>query len=256
MAFYGIVPELTPVSLSFSGRGPTVARARALDDRANVDALARELAPKVKGMSGILAPPVLGLARYADTRRWLSEAVGMPVIESLAHLPSVPGVRLQQALEAALHNAGVAFVGEVVAPRTHAQQVTSVMTRDGLELSAAAFVLASGRFVSGGVIWTDSCREALFGLPVVTELGALEADSPHKIVRAKPVESHPLMTAGVKVNRQLQPIREARVAYNNLFAAGMIIGGFASRYALCADGVALATGWQAGQAAAGAQGSL
>jgi anaerobic glycerol-3-phosphate dehydrogenase len=53
------------------------------------------------------------------------------------------------------------------------------------------------------------------------------------------------------VNRQLQPVREGRPAYANLFAAGMIIGGFASRYALCADGVALATGHVAGMAASG-----
>lgn len=256
LAFYGSSPELVPVPLRFSGHGPSLARARALDDRAVVDALASELVVKAKGLSGLLVPPVLGLARHQDVRRWLSEATGMPVVEALAHLPSVPGVRFQLALEAALKAAGVARVDEVVAPRTDGQRVTSVVTRDGLELTASAYVLASGRFIAGGLTWTDHCREALFDLPVVTELGLLEADSPHKIVRAKPVESHPLMTAGIKVNRQLQPIREARVAYTNVFAAGMIIGGFASRYALCADGVALATGFLAGQAAAAMRGEV
>jgi anaerobic glycerol-3-phosphate dehydrogenase len=58
------------------------------------------------------------------------------------------------------------------------------------------------------------------------------------------------MTAGVHVNRRMQPQREGATAWRNLFAAGMVIGGFASRYALCADGVALATGWWAGREAA------
>ena len=59
------------------------------------------------------------------------------------------------------------------------------------------------------------------------------------------------MTAGVRVNEALQPMAEGRVPFANLFAAGNVLGGFASRYALCSDGVALATGWLAGQAAAG-----
>jgi hypothetical protein len=94
----------------------------------------------------------------------------------------------------------------------------------------------------------------LFGLPLVTELGPLEADSPHSVVRRAPVESHPLMTAGVQVNASMQVIRRGKLAHPNLFAAGMVIGGFASRYALCADGVALRSGHLAGlQGAAAAQ---
>ena len=78
----------------------------------------------------------------------------------------------------------------------------------------------------------------------------MEEDSPHNTVRDTPMESHPLMTAGVQVNAELQPVREGVVPFDNLYAAGMVIGGFASRYALCADGVALSTGWLAGQSAA------
>jgi anaerobic glycerol-3-phosphate dehydrogenase len=96
--------------------------------------------------------------------------------------------------------------------------------------------------VSGGVVFNKRCRETLFDLPTVSELGLLEKDAPQSIVRADPRESHPLMTAGLQVSPQLQPIAEGRVAYENLFAAGMVVGGFASRYALCADGVALASG--------------
>ncbi|MBI3179637.1 MAG: FAD-binding protein, partial [Deltaproteobacteria bacterium] len=103
-----------------------------------------------------------------------------------------------------------------------------------------------------GVTWTDRCREALLGLPVATEEGLLEDESPHAIVRRTPMEWHPLMTAGIEVTRELRPLREGEVAHDNLYAAGMVIGGFASRYVLCADGVALATGWHAGCRAAGA----
>jgi anaerobic glycerol-3-phosphate dehydrogenase len=136
----------------------------------------------------------------------------------------------------------VVLVGEVVGVERLRDRVMAVQWKGGERLPAKAFVLASGRFISGGVVFDFGCREALFGLPTVTELGALEKDAPQNIVRADPRESHPLMTAGVQVNASLQPIAEGRVAFANLFAAGMVVGGFASRFALCADGVALATG--------------
>ena len=249
-AFYGQGVQWQEIPLTFASQ-PPMAMARNLDDRAVVQTLAKELQGKVRGLEGILAPPVLGLERYKQTRQALSDATGLPVVEALGHMPSVPGVRLQRALERALQAAGVQTVGAAAAPQLDTKQrLIGVLTRDNLDISAHACVLATGRFIAGGLTWGDEgCQEALFGLPVVTELGWMEQVSPHAVVRETPVQSHPLMTAGIKVNRQLQPIREGQVAFDNLFAAGMVIGGFASRYALCADGVALASGWLAGQAA-------
>ncbi|MEE8410606.1 MAG: FAD-binding protein [Myxococcota bacterium] len=249
----GTSPELVEMTVPLEVVGTQIEVARALDDQAGADALARELQKKARGLDGIIAPPILGLERTSSVKRRLEEAAGCVVVEALAHMPSVPGIRLQRALERALKKAEVNLVGEIVAVRHDRRRVTAAVTLDDLEISCGAMVLATGRFVSGGVRWSDlsrRCTESLFGLPVVTEDGLMEEDSPHKTLRDTPMESHPLMTAGVQVNADLQPIREGIVPYENLFAAGMVIGGFASRYALCADGVALSTGWLAGCAAA------
>jgi anaerobic glycerol-3-phosphate dehydrogenase len=77
----------------------------------------------------------------------------------------------------------------------------------------------------------------------------MEEGRPEAVVRRTTMDPHPLMAAGVQVNAACQPLRQGRVAFANLFAAGMVIGGFASRYALCADGIALATGAVAAQGA-------
>ncbi len=223
--------------------------ARRLDDEAEARKLADALVGKSKGLAGLITPPVLGLDRHAAVRGHLSAALGIPVVEALASVPSVPGVRLQRALWRALAEAGVERVGEIVAVRPEGRHIEAALTRDDLAIAADAFVLATGRFIAGGVTFTDRCREALLGLPVATEEGLLEDESPHAIVRRAPMEWHPLMTAGIEVTSKLQPLREGEVAYDNLYAAGMVIGGFASRYVLCADGVALATGWHAGRAA-------
>lgn len=249
LAQSGTSPALEPVLVAFDGGRDPIATARALDDMAAVERLARALRERASGVAGFIVPPVIGLERHVEALRRLREVVGVPVVEALAHLPSPPGVRLQRALEVAVKRAGVELVGDVAAPVTEGERVVAVRTSDALEIRAGSFVLATGRFVSGGVTWTDRCREALFGLPVVTELGVMEVDSPSNVVRESPVESHPLLTAGVPVGRDLRPQREGHLAFENLFAAGMVIGGFASRYALCADGVALATGTVAAEGA-------
>lgn len=230
------------VAVRFDGRLPNIALARKLDDLATADTLAKELGSRARGYATVIVPPVMGLTRYVQVLEMLSAAAGAPVVEALAHMPSVPGVRLQMALDKAVRDAGVTLVGDVVSPITRGHHVLAMRGKGGEELPARAFVLATGRFISGGVVFNTRCREALFDLPTVSELGLLEKDAPQSIVRADPRESHPLMTAGLQVSPQLQPIVEGRVAYDNLFAAGMVIGGFASRYALCADGVALASG--------------
>ncbi len=247
-------PDLRVITAAYGNPMPPVALARRLDDEAEALALARALRPKVAGLAGLIFPPVLGLHRHAGVRRRLSEELGVSVVEALACVPSVPGVRLQRALDAAVGRANIARLGEIAEPLVADRQVRAVRTADKLDIAAAAFVLASGRYIAGGVSWGERCVEALFGMPVVSEVGLLEDDSPHSVVRETPVESHPLMTAGVQVGADLRPRREGRAAFGNLFAAGMVIGGFASRYALCADGVALASGWLAARQAIGVAG--
>lgn len=246
----GVAPvfEIMPVGVPVL---PAMAMAQALDDRSRLDALIEAVSVNVrgKGLIGLVVPPWLGMARAADAQATMRAALGMPVVEALAHVPSVPGTRLQGALDRALSAQGIARIGEVVSVTGRGDRLEQVMTGDRLAVRAGAFVLASGRFIAGGVRFGERCEEALLGLPVVTDLGPMEDDSPLPVIRETPMESHPLMTAGVAINAVGQPLREGRIAYLNLFAAGMVIGGFASRFALCADGVALATGWFAGRGA-------
>lgn len=239
-------------NVRYDGSSGPMATARGLDDLGAAERLAAELKGRVSGIDCLVMPPVLGLVRYREVLATLRSAIDIPVVEALAHLPSVPGVRLQNALDKALRDADVTILGEVARGETQGGRVTAVVTPTGERLLAHNFVLASGRFISGGVVFENKVREAIFGLPTVSELGLLEKDAPQGIVRADPRESHPLMTAGVEVSRNLQPMHEGHVAYANLFAAGMVIGGFASRFALCADGVALATGVVAARTALGA----
>ena len=235
-------PEWNIVEVDLGLCGSAVIQAKALENEEVFETLLKALADKCSGLDCLVCPPILGLGKFAELRVRLEEATGTKVVEALGCVPSVPGIRFQSALDQAVRKAGVKITGEVTAVHSKGSRVEAVELADGKSLSTGSIVLATGRFVSGGVGWSDTCKESLLGLPVMTELGPLDVGSPHSVVRGRAEESHPLMTAGVQINESLQPIREGQVAYENLYAAGMVIGGFASRYALCADGVAISTG--------------
>ena len=235
-----VVFDVVPVS--FGECASPLDLARLLDDQSAVDTLASALTTAGATFDGLVVPPVVGLRQHRITLARLREKVGKPVVEALGHIPSVPGLRLQLALDEALAAAGIERLDAVVQVCEERGVLQAVRTQAGRDVSAGAYVLATGRFIAGGITWDDDgCREAILGLPVVTESGPMEVDSPHSVVRETPMDSHPLMTAGVLCDADLRPQREAVPAYENLFAAGMILGGFASRYALCADGVAMAS---------------
>lgn len=248
----GEKPDLRRVVVDLQAERTPMATAMALDR--DPDALARAVEASVArlgvSLRGLIVPPVMGLDKHAQVMDRLRQAVGAPVVEALAHIPSVPGVRLQKALERAVEGAGITWLPEAVSV-TERQGVVQQVQLAGGSVEPHRVVLATGRFLSGGVAWPHNghCRESLFNLPVVSELGALEDDSPLPVVREKPTESHPLMTAGIWVSESLQPMQEGHVAYRNLHAAGMVIGGFASRYVLCSDGVAVSTATLAARAA-------
>ena len=236
------LPQWSLVEADVGVCGSGVIQAKALETEDVFESLLKAVSKKCSGLDTLVCPPVLGLGEFAKLRGRLEEAAGTKVVEALGCVPSVPGIRFQRALDQAVRNSGVESKGEVVKVHCNQNRIQQVELADGELLGTGNIVLATGRFVTGGVSWSEVCEESLLGLPVITELGPLDVGSPHSVVRGRAEESHPLMTAGVQINESLQPIREGQVAYDNLFAAGMVIGGFASRYALCADGVAISTG--------------
>lgn len=241
--------DLRVVSVPFDVNGTPIMVARQLDSPAALDKLAAAIGASARGLEVLIVPPVFGLDGHREVWTRFSRIMDVPIVEALAHTPSVPGARLQRALERALRAASVDFFVEAVSPLVDDNSVRALRLRDGTEVKGSSFVLASGRFVAGGITRRERCREPLFDLPLVTSAGALESESFEPLVRERPSDIHPLLTAGVSVGGDLRPLREGRVAFENLYASGMVIGGFASRYALCADGVAMATGVLAAESA-------
>lgn len=224
-----------------------VALARQLEDEAyRRQVIERVAAVRPQGRGGAaLLPAVLGLSGAAAVRRALAEGLGMRVVEVLLPPPSVPGLRLADALRRAVQQAGVdlAIGARAVEARREGGRVRHVVTRGPggrITYEAEAYVLATGGLMGNGLTAEGrSVREPLFDLPVSAPDG--EWADP----RFLPAEGHPFVRVGVAVDGRLRP-----PGYTNLFVCGRALAGYDPYAEGSGGGVAVATGGAAGREAA------
>jgi glycerol-3-phosphate dehydrogenase subunit B len=225
--------------------------ARRFEDAAFRRGFADAVRGHLDGVTLVAVPAVLGLTRAPEVAADLSAALGVPAVELPGLPPSVPGVRLELALAAALRRAGGAVqVGPAARIEPGAGPVESVeLAAPGhpLRVPAGRVVLATGGLASGGLEVTidGEIVETVAGLPVVRDPGALHgtaflADGGHAAHRA-----------GVRVDAAMRPVGEdGEPLRPNLFAAGGMLAAADRAVEHSADGICCATGWRAGQEAA------
>jgi glycerol-3-phosphate dehydrogenase subunit B len=251
-------PETRAVEVDLPAGGLEAARpvdlARALERPGAAEGLGAALrAALPAGAGAVLLPPVLGLRPAARVPERVAEAAGIPVAETLSDVPSIPGIRLQDRIEAALREAGVAVVrGELAGTATPG----AVVEVDGASVLARSWVLATGRFVGGGIVRRGTLVEPALRLPVQ----AAEGREAGVHLSARPAASltvrdrrapQPLLSAGLRVDASLRPLDEAgRPVHPRLFAAGAVLGGHEQATDGTGLGVAIVTGLLAGRAAA------
>jgi glycerol-3-phosphate dehydrogenase subunit B len=245
--------DLPPV-----GGGP-IAMAHALARALEAPGAAEELGDRLRAVlparaTVALLPPVLGLSAQARVAERIAERAGLPIAEPLSDVPSVPGLRLDAALQEALAAAGVeVLTGSLSAP----VRLDEPIELAGRVVEARSFVLATGRFLGGGILRDRGLREPVLGLPVLAaeggQAGVHLADRPattltHRSRRA----DQPLLSAGIQVDGELRPLGEdGRPVHDRLFAAGAILGGHEQAVDGTGLGLAVLTGWLAGRAASG-----
>lgn len=228
--------------------------ARAIDAPGGAEALGEALrAALPAGTGAVLLPPVLGLEVGADAPGRIAARAGVPVAETLSDVPSVPGLRLHRALEARLAWRGIQVLqGDVAAP---AEPGAPVIVGEAT-VAAATWLLATGRFVGGGVARRGVLAEPALRLAVQAaegrEAGVHLAGRPAASLTVRDRrDAQPLLSAGLRVDAGLRPLDErGRVVHPRLFAAGAVVGGHEQATDGTGLGVAILTGFLAGHAAA------
>ncbi len=209
--------------------------------------LASLVRPEGPASRCILFPPVLGFRRGRELVSRLEGALGAPCAEVLATSPSVPGFRLHAALEEGLRGRGVEIVAGAAAP-TGAGIGLRIHAADGSNrvLEPRAVVLATGKFLGGGLSRATSLRETVFGLPVHEGGRPVGSIHPMRLTVDARTEPQPILRAGVPVDDGLRPLGEGGTASRaGLFAAGAVVADWAYPERGCGLGVAALLGAEA-----------
>jgi glycerol-3-phosphate dehydrogenase subunit B len=189
-------------------------------------------------------PAVLGMrdphAAWADLERRLER----PVFEVPTLPPSAPGMRMFNALRAALRAAGGRLVlgSRVVGAERDGERVTGLRAEaSGHEVlyESPWVVLATGGFASGGIAMDSrwQLRETVLGLPL---RGAPEEGRP----RFDPtyLAEQPLAGVGVATDASLRA-----EGTENVLVAGAALAGAPAWRQGCGEGVSLASGHRAAE---------
>ena len=201
------------------------------------------------GIRNALLPAILGIERVGDVTDELRRA-GIHASEALAATPTIPGWRLQRAIDTLIVDAGITVLtGAASLKRASGRRVEQIAVGEDT-VTAQNVVLATGKYLGGGIQANDVFSESVLELPVwVEQLGDVFT-SPDALTLTDPVRTadQPLMSAGVHVNDEQKPVDRARdVVYHNVFVAGTVRADWSAAgrgLGHCAE-----DGWRAGERA-------
>jgi glycerol-3-phosphate dehydrogenase subunit B len=191
-----------------------------------------------------LLVPTLGIEDPVAARAELERVSGVPVLEMLGAPPSVPGLRLQRALQSALEKSGVRSMSGIAERSSHGR-VQIVRGVECEPVRAGAVVLASGRFLGGGIRCEADgrLRETLFDLPArAAGRDALTPLPNERLFAERAAGPHPGLAAGVEADSDLRA--------GEAFVCGAVLGGFDPARDEGGLGVCAVTGLFAGRRAA------
>jgi glycerol-3-phosphate dehydrogenase subunit B len=249
-------PQLTTVTLTFPEmeNGAQVypeVMARALE----VPAIREQLAERIKANLGnsecLGLPAILGIHAPDAVHVEMEERVGLPIFEIPTIPPSVPGIRLREMFERTLPEKGLTLVPQHKANRINcdARGVTLYLEDSfgDVVIEAQAAILATGRFLSGGLTaGRDKIRETLLDIPVT------QPDSRsdwHRQIYFDP-RGHPVNRSGIEIDDHCRPLtRDEKPVGERLFAAGTLLAHQDWVRQRCGAGIAIASAYKAVQAA-------
>jgi glycerol-3-phosphate dehydrogenase subunit B len=214
------------------------------------DAIVEELRTLLAPGERAGLPAVLGLRHADGVHRELEERLRTTVFEIGMLPPSVPGMRLFEALKGALQRAGgrVVLGDRVIGAEKNGRGVEAVVAQTAarrVAYGARSFVLATGGFASGG-LELDSAgtvRETVLGLPVA---GVPPQGQPRFLPGY--FDRHPLARAGLEVDERMRPLGPRGPVYENLHAAGATLAGAEPWREASGNGISVATGFAAARA--------
>jgi glycerol-3-phosphate dehydrogenase subunit B len=223
--------------------------ARALE----VPGIRTEFAKLLKEAAGgakiIGLPALLGMHRPDFVKTELERLTGLTIFEIPTMPPSVPGIRLREMFEQVFPQKGITLIPQQkVAALDFAPDGALLSLSDNygsITIQARAVILATGRFLSGGLEANiKGISEPLLGLPVSQTTSRIDW------YREDYTDRHPIHKAGIEVDAAYRPLNKDGQPYNErLFAAGIILAHQDWIRDRSGAGIAIATAYKAVEAA-------
>lgn len=182
----------------------------------------------------IVLPQVFGL-KSEEGMDLIRESFGQKVLFFNTMTPSVPGNRLYVRLKAAYEAAGGVFISGTARGGVTGGSVLKSISVEGQELEADSFVLATGSFVSRGLVSScDSVTEPVLGLDV-------DYLKDRSVWTSSDIgDRQSFMGFGVRTDDCFHPSVNG-VPVRNLYAVGSILSGADSLHEGSGAGVAVFT---------------
>jgi glycerol-3-phosphate dehydrogenase subunit B len=210
--------------------------------------LAELIKPHAADVEFIGLPAVLGIHQAELVVQELGELLGKPVFEIPTMPPSIPGMRLKEAFLHHLPSKGVQclFQKHVLkaAPTKDGKFILDIgRTEHESTIKANSVLLATGRFLGGG-LQSDhtTVTEPIFNLPVFQPENRERWHGDRFFEHG----GHAINQAGLETDDKLRPLNaNGQPAYENLFAAGIILAHQDWARMKCGSGLSIATAYGA-----------
>jgi glycerol-3-phosphate dehydrogenase subunit B len=195
-------------------------------------------------------PAILGVNDPIKVKRDLEEKIGVEIFEIPALPPSIPGMRIFNRFKEWLIRKGVTFllghsVAKVSIKNKRCEGVYVFNPPVSSFYSADHFILATGRFIGGGLMADrERISEPIFNLPVS------QPGSQEEWFGKSFFDEHPIHRMGILTDSSLRPIDErGEPILENVRVAGTILSGHHSTDEKSREGIELATGYAAAKRA-------
>ena len=215
------------------------------------DALAERVNTVREKEARVGFPAILGDDHTDAVRAALEEKIGADVFEVPMGPPSLPGLRLEDALFEALDESGASFEtgNPVVDFDADGDRIETVyIEKNGARIpnSADQYILATGGLVGKGIESDrESVEEPIFDCHIE------HGEDRYDWFDGDVFGDHPFASFGVETDETLRPLTASdSVQFENLRAAGSVLGGYDFQAEKSGSGVSIATGYMAGENAA------
>lgn len=210
--------------------------------------IGREIKRQMGNETRIGFPAVLGVRDPWGVKKGLEETIGAEVFEIPILPPSIPGMRIFNRFKEWLTQRGVTFIlGHPVSKATlRGRKCESIEISNpplSSSYSADRYILATGRFVGGGLMADEEkIFEPIFDLPVAQPKSREDWFGRTFFSDL----SHPVHEVGILTNSSLRPVDDkGELVLENVWVAGSILAGHHSVDEKSREGIEIATGYAA-----------